>query len=108
MLERGEVAHSWRTERWDSLRLLTLNWMNRLPGSGDPGDDRDGYMTATDVVEHLDRYRALVAAPVVDHTTVTAVRHASPGFTVGTDRGRRRCRAVMVATGAAGTAHIPL
>jgi putative flavoprotein involved in K+ transport len=20
--ERGEVAHSWRTQRWDSLRLL--------------------------------------------------------------------------------------
>jgi acyl dehydratase len=23
LLERGEVANSWRTERWDSLRLLT-------------------------------------------------------------------------------------
>ena len=23
VLERGEVAHSWRTQRWDSLRLLT-------------------------------------------------------------------------------------
>jgi len=27
-----EVAHSWRTQRWDSLRLLTPNWMTRLPG----------------------------------------------------------------------------
>ena len=27
VLERGEVANSWRTERWDSLRLLTPNWM---------------------------------------------------------------------------------
>ena len=32
VLERGEVAHSWRTERWDSLRLLTPNWMTALPG----------------------------------------------------------------------------
>ena len=32
VLERGEVAHSWRTQRWDSLRLLTPNWMTRLPG----------------------------------------------------------------------------
>ena len=31
VLERGEVANSWGTERWDSLRLLTPNWMNRLP-----------------------------------------------------------------------------
>ncbi len=27
VLERGEVANSWRTERWDSLRLLTPNWL---------------------------------------------------------------------------------
>ena len=32
LLERGEAAKSWRTERWDSLRLLTPNWMSRLPG----------------------------------------------------------------------------
>jgi putative flavoprotein involved in K+ transport len=32
VLDRGEVANSWRTERWDSLRLLTPNWMSRLPG----------------------------------------------------------------------------
>jgi len=31
LLERGEVANSWRTERWDSLRLLSPNWMTRLP-----------------------------------------------------------------------------
>ena len=33
LLERGEVANSWRTERWDSLRLLTPNWMTALPGA---------------------------------------------------------------------------
>ena len=32
LLERGEVANSWRKERWDSLRLLTPNWQSRLPG----------------------------------------------------------------------------
>jgi len=43
VLERGEVASSWRTERWDSLRLLTPNWMCRLPGYQYEGPDRDGY-----------------------------------------------------------------
>ena len=32
VLERGEVAHRWRTERWDSMRLLTPTWMTALPG----------------------------------------------------------------------------
>ena len=45
VLERGEVANSWRTERWDSLRLLTPNWQSRLPGYRYEGDDPDGYRT---------------------------------------------------------------
>ena len=49
VLERGEVAHTWRTERWDSLRLLTPNWQSRLPGFGYNGDDPDGYRTMPEV-----------------------------------------------------------
>ncbi len=50
VLERGEVANSWRTERWDSLRLLTPNWQSRLPGYAYTGDDPDGFMTMPEVV----------------------------------------------------------
>ena len=64
VLERGETANSWRTERWDSLRLLTPNWMTRLPGWSYQGDDPDGYMTAAEVVSFLDTYRRSFAAPV--------------------------------------------
>ena len=42
VLERGEVANSWRTERWDSLRLLTPNWMSRLPGFSYAATTRTG------------------------------------------------------------------
>ena len=31
VLERGRLAERWRSERWDSLRLLTPNWATRLP-----------------------------------------------------------------------------
>jgi len=44
VIERGEVGHAWRAERWDSLRLLTPNWMCRLPGHAYDGCDPDGYM----------------------------------------------------------------
>ena len=56
VLERGEVANTWRTERWDSLRLLTPNWQTRLPGLAYDGDDPDGFMTAPEVIAFLDRY----------------------------------------------------
>ena len=44
ILERGRVAERWRSERWDSLRLLTPNWQTRLPGFRYEGSEPDGYM----------------------------------------------------------------
>ena len=86
MIERGEVANSWRTERWDSLRLLTPNWQCRLSGQRYSGPDPDGYMTMPQVVEYLDRYARSLAAPVQTGTTVAplfaiifAVKVRQPG-----------------------------
>ena len=46
LLDRGRVAERWRSERWDSLHLLTPNWMTRLPGCSYAGPDPDGYQSA--------------------------------------------------------------
>jgi putative flavoprotein involved in K+ transport len=54
VLERGTVANSWKTERWDSLRLLTPNWLSRLPGYEYAGDDPDGYMDVPEVIEFIE------------------------------------------------------
>ena len=86
VLERGEVAHSWRTQRWDSLRLLTPNWMTRLPGYAYRGDDPDGYLAASDVVELIEDYAKETAAPVRANTTVTSVRQTERGYVVQTDQ----------------------
>jgi putative flavoprotein involved in K+ transport len=99
VLERGEVAHSWRTQRWDSLRLLTPNWMTRLPGWAYQGDDPDGYLSAPEVADLVAGYAAASAAPVVTGTTVTAVRPGGEGFEVDTDRGRWNARIVVLAAG---------
>ena len=107
VVERGRVAESWRTQRWDSLRLLTPNWMTRLPCEHDSGDDPDGYLSAAGLVVRLDGYRQHIDAPVVEHTTVTGVRQASTGLAVDTDAGSWHASAVVVATGAAQTPHIP-
>ena len=53
VLERGRVAESWRS-RWDSLRLLTPNWMNHLPGSVDDDRDPHGFLAAADLVSVLE------------------------------------------------------
>jgi putative flavoprotein involved in K+ transport len=107
VLERGEVANSWRRERWDSLRLLTPNWQSRLPGYRYDGADPDGYMSAGEVVEFISRFAALSAAPVRTQTTVTSVRRMDRGFHVATTTGSLRCRTVMLATGACNVPSVP-
>src|ERR1700731_1379506 len=64
VLERGEVANSWRRERWDSLRLLTPNWQSRLPGLPYEGADPDGFMTVAEVTAFIERFAALSRAPL--------------------------------------------
>jgi putative flavoprotein involved in K+ transport len=100
LLERGEVAHAWRTERWDSLRLLTPNWMCRLPGHRYEGDDPDGYMSAGEVADFVSDYARRLAAPVLTHTPVTRVAIDDGGYRVSTPRADWRCRAVVLANGA--------
>ena len=107
VLERGEVANSWRTERWDSLRLLTPNWQSRLPGYGYEGDDPDGFRTMPEIVAFIDRYARLISAPVQSHTRVISLRRADPGYRVTTDQGKWQCRTVVLATGACNIACVP-
>ena len=80
VLERGLVANSWRTERWESLRLLTPNWQSRLPGYDYEGNDPDGYRTMPEVVAFIDRYAKVIAAPVELQTRVTSVRQSDTGY----------------------------
>jgi putative flavoprotein involved in K+ transport len=107
ILERGEVAHTWRTERWDSLRLLTPNWQSRLPGFRYTGDDPDGYRTIPEVITFIEDYARTISAPVRTHTTVTSVRRDDAGYLVRTDRGDWHCTTVVLASGACNIARVP-
>src|SRR5215475_1935331 len=107
VLERGEVANSWLTERWDSLRLLTPNWQTRLPGYAYGGDDPDGFMTMPDVVRFLQRYARFSCAPVVTGACVTRVKQQEGGYEVETSLGPWRCRKLVIASGACNLASIP-
>jgi putative flavoprotein involved in K+ transport len=107
VLERGEVAHTWRTERWDSLRLLTPNWQSRLPGFSYNGDNPDGYRTLPEVIEFIASYAKAISAPVRTHTRVTLLRAAEAGYLVRTDQGDWLCRTVVLASGACNIADVP-
>ncbi|HTR93275.1 MAG TPA: NAD(P)-binding domain-containing protein [Trebonia sp.] len=107
VLERGEVANSWRRERWDSLRLLTPNWQSRLPGLRYEGPDPDGYMTAGEVTDLIERFAAVARAPVRTGEDVSSVRQAGDGYLVTSSGGEIAARAVVIASGACNRASVP-
>ena len=107
VLERGRVAERWRTERWDSLRLLTPNWQTRLPGYRYDGPEPDGYMSMPQLVTFFEDYAASIAAPVESGTAVLDVARARSGFRVRTNRGAWLARRVVIATGYSDLPHVP-
>ena len=107
VLERSDVANSWRTERWDSLRLLTPNWQCRLPGFEYHGDDPDGFMTMPEVVDFISGYAKAVAAPVKTESAVSSVRRTDDGYCVTTDQDEWRCQTVVLASGAFNVPRVP-
>src|SRR5206468_942662 len=102
ILERRRVAESWRTRRWDSLRLIAPNWSMVLPGFAYPGDDPDGFMAKDEVVEHLVGYANSFGAPVIEGARVTAVepQPTNEGFLLRTESGIVEAGQVVLATGA--------
>ncbi len=107
VLERGDVANTWKTERWDSLRLLTPNWQSRLPGFGYEGDDPDGFRDMAETIAFIERYAEVISAPVETRTTVTSLRSVDEGYEVATERGVWSARTVVIASGACNLPSVP-
>src|SRR3954451_1847565 len=108
VLERGEVANSWRCERWDSLRLLTPNWQSRLPGGFRyDGPDPDGYATSAEVADLITRFATHLNAPVRTNSIVTALQRLDSGYLVTTDSDEFRAQTVIIASGACNQPTVP-
>ena len=107
ILERGEVANTWRTERWDSLRLLTPSWQSSLPGYAYDGDDRDGFMSMPEVIDFMVGYAKVIDAPIHKQTEVTRVCSIGDDYRVETNNGDWQTRCVVIASGGFNIPNIP-
>src|SRR5438309_1294603 len=107
VFERGRIAERWRSERWDSLRLLTPNWMSRLPGWSYAGTDPHGYMTMPEVTAYLEGYARTSDAPVVTDAPVYGLRRTPGGYRVATSRGACQARVAILATGQCDVPFVP-
>jgi putative flavoprotein involved in K+ transport len=102
ILEQRRVVESWRTKRWDSLRLIAPNWSMVLPGFAYPGDDPDGFMARDEVVQHLEGYASSFGAPILEGIRVMSVERRSMHgrFLLRTEDATLEADQVVLATGA--------
>ena len=107
VFERGRIAERWRSERWDSLRLLTPNWQTRLPAFRYDGPEPDGYMSMPELIAFFERYARSFPSPVQGDTAVLRIETAGTLFRVRTSRGTWLARNVVIATGYSDVPHVP-
>jgi len=109
VLEQDRIAESWRSKRWDSLRMIAPNWTLRLPGFQYQGADPDSFMSKDEVVAQLETYARSFTAPVRESVRVTAVERdpAGASFLVQSEDGVYVASQVVVATGALQRPYIP-
>lgn len=105
VIERGVIGQSWRSERWDSLRMLTPNWANLLPGMAHP--DPNGFMAPAEFVAQLERFAQGTNAPLISRTSVQRITNSGELFHVTCDAGHLTAPAVILATGAASRPIVP-
>ena len=107
VLERGQLAGRWRTERWDSLRFQFPNWALELPGYAYLGEDPHGFAHWREILGILEDYAASMRAPVREDTEVTRLHAAGGELVLSVPNGSIHARRVVVATGPFQKPHIP-
>jgi putative flavoprotein involved in K+ transport len=107
VFEKNRIAHSWRTQRWDSFCLVTPNWQCKLPGYNYPGNDPDGFMVRDDIVAYVEDYARRIKAPLREGTGVNMLSRGENGFVLDTGDGPYTADAIVLAVGGYHQPNIP-
>jgi putative flavoprotein involved in K+ transport len=115
ILERGRIGESWLSQRWDSFRLNTPNFMSTLPGLGYEGSEPGGFSGAKELAQYFQRYADHFSLPVRTGETVVAVEQPNKEeceFIVKIKNGGQReetvtCRSIVVASGVLNNPKLP-
>ncbi len=107
VLDRSDVADSWRTKRWPGLRLLTPNWMFELPGRPVGQLEPDGFLAAGEVADLVSDYARRIDAPVHRHSAVQGAQRHACGYEIRTSDVTWQAQALVIATGANAKPFVP-
>lgn len=76
VFEQGRVGESWLSQRWDSFKLNTPNFINVLPGLPYDGLEPDGFWRPDELVHYFQRYIEHFQLPVRTGVTVVSVEQS--------------------------------
>src|SRR5436189_4823724 len=80
VLDRGDVAQRWRSERWDSLVFQFPNWSLQLPGDAYQSVNPDGYASRNEFIQFLENYASVIRVPLPEAMEVRRPRHRHPSL----------------------------
>ena len=109
VLERGEIAETWRSQRWDSFRLNSPNRMNQLPGDQRPLSDPDGFWHRDELLQSFESHALSMKLPVRTGVNVTGIDSGDGGngFEIRSDGGSYNAMNVVVASDTMQTPRTP-
>jgi putative flavoprotein involved in K+ transport len=109
ILERGQVAERWRSERWDSFCFQFPNWTLELPGYTYQSESPEEFAPGREIVRFVQDYAAFIKAPVRCGVEVTSLEQTpdSKRYLLRTNNGSIEAANVVIATGPYQRASIP-
>lgn len=109
VLEKSQIADSWRNRRWDSLVANGPAWHDRFPNMTFEGHDKDSFVDKESVADYFVKYVDQFKLNVKCGTEVKKVTKLEGryGFKVETNDKTYICERVVVATGAFQSPVIP-
>lgn len=99
LIERGRIAETWRTQRWDSFKMNTPNVQTIMPGDQYVGPQPEGVMTRDEFVVMLEGFAARNHLPIELNTPVVKLVRESGIYFISTDRGEVQAGNVVITTG---------
>jgi len=99
IIEKYELLHTWKNERWDSFYLVTPNWMTNLPGVEHLIPYDNEFMSRAEIEHVLLEYLYYVKPKAEEHTTIESVEKKDGYYQINTDNGSFFSKNIIVATG---------